>query len=471
MEKNEIVEVSIEDMTEQGEGIGKWNGFPLFIRNAVVGDLARVRVVKVKKGYGYGKLEQVLIPSPDRTEPRCPAAGPCGGCQLQAMRYEAQLTWKRKKVGNALRRLGGFTVDDGTRSGETAEVFVKPVLGMENPWEYRNKCQVPVGKGKDGHIAMGFYAARSHQIVETAHCFLGDPVNERIQETVRKHMEAYHIAPYDEEKGTGLIRHILIRKSRSTGETMVCLVINGRKCPGADRLAEALREIPGVASVSLNINREKTNVILGKELVQLYGPGVITDTIGENRYRISPLSFYQVNPEQTEKLYRAALEAAALTGEETVWDLYCGAGTISLFLARASRQVYGVEIVPQAVENARENARLNGISNAEFYLGKAEEVLPEANAVHIRETGHPLQADVIVVDPPRKGCDAGLLSVMLAMAPQRIVYVSCDCATLARDLKILCSSGAYRIASVQPVDMFAQGVGIETVVGLIRCGE
>ena len=471
MEKNQTAAIFIEDMTEQGEGIGKAGGYTLFVRDTVIGDMAEVKVIKAKKTYGYGKLLRILSPSPDRVEPVCPAAGPCGGCQLQAMDYKAQLVFKRHKVAGHLQRLGGFAVTEKEADRDLPGVIcVEPVIGAEQPFGYRNKCQVPVAAGKDGSIRMGFYAVHSHSVIETERCYLGDPVNEQILGLVKNHMAGFRIPPYDEASGRGLVRHVLIRTGRHTGEIMVCLVLNGSKLPHADLLVRALREIPGMTSIVLNINREKTNVILGKELVNLYGPGVIRDTIGENTYRISPLSFFQVNPEQTEKLYAKALEFAGLTGTETVWDLYCGTGTISLFLARKAAKVYGVEIIPEAVENARENAAANGIDNAEFFTGKAEEVFPAYAERVYRETGKAAKADVVVVDPPRKGCDGALLAAILAMCPDRIVYVSCDSATLARDLKILCEGGAYQVRKVQPVDMFPQTVGIETVVQLSKGG-
>ena len=456
MEKNTRVIVTIEDMTEQGEGIGKVDGYTLFIKDTVIGDTVEAVVVKAKKTYGYGRAMKILTPSEDRVTPLCPVAGPCGGCQLQSMSYEAQLAFKRKKVKDHLERLGGLK-----------GIEVQPVIGMEHPWEYRNKAQFPVGRGKDGHIACGFYAGRSHNIIETDHCLLGDPVNEQILKMVKDHMAGFRIPPYDEISGKGLVRHILIRKGHATGQIMVCIVINGKKLPQAPLLVDVLRDIPGMTSITLNINTEKSNVILGRELVNLYGPGYIVDKIGDIEYEISPLSFFQVNPVQTEKLYKTALDFAGLTGEETVWDLYCGAGTISLFLAQKAKQVYGVEIIPAAIENAKANARRNSISNAQFYVGKAEEVLPQHYEKVYRETGESLHADVIVVDPPRKGCDEALLSTMVRMKPARIVYVSCDSATLARDLKLLTAEG-YQIDRVQPVDMFPQGVHIETVCGLSR---
>ena len=451
IEKNQLAEVVIQDMTENGEGIGKLDGYTLFIKDTVIGDRVLVKIIKAKKTYGYARLMEILTPSADRTEPRCPAAGPCGGCQLQSMTYEAQLAFKRKKVEDHLRRIGGFS-----------DITVEPVIGMKEPWCYRNKAQFPVGRDRDGKIRIGFYAGRTHSIIETERYYLGRPVNEQVLAIVRTWMNRQKIVPYDETTGKGLIRHVLIREGRATGQVMVCLVINGKKLPAAEMLVQELKDIPGMTSISYNINMEQTNVILGRQVVTLWGEDTIEDQIGGISFRISPLSFYQVNPEQTERLYGKALEFAGLTGGENVWDLYCGIGTISLFLAQKAGKIHGVEIIPAAIENARENAERNGFTNTEFFVGKAEEVLPQ----WYREHGE--KADVIVVDPPRKGCDPALLDVMLQMDPERIVYVSCDSATLARDLKILTGENRYQIKTIQPVDMFPQSVHVETVCLLSR---
>lgn len=451
MNKNDIFQMRIEDMSESGEGIGKVEGYTLFVKDTVIGDVIEGKVIKAKKTYGYGKLTKVITPSPDRVEPKCPVAGPCGGCQMQCLSYEAQLAFKTRKVKGHLERIGHF-----------ADVKVEPILGMDRePFRYRNKAQFPFGHSKDGRIVTGFYAGRTHSIIEQEDCLLGSEKNAEILRIVKQFMEEFGVVPYDEENHKGLVRHVLIREARATGEIMVCVVINGKKLPKANILTERLLTVSGMASVSYNVNMEKTNVILGRDVVNLYGPGYITDRIGEISYQISPLSFFQVNPEQTEKLYGTALSYAGLTGEETVWDLYCGTGTISLFLAQQAKQVYGVEIIPAAIENAKANAALNGMDNVEFFVGKAEEVLPE----QYRLKG--IYADVIVVDPPRKGCDETLLHTMVEMAPKRIVYVSCDSATLARDLRILCDNG-YEIQKVQPVDMFPNTVSVESVVCLSR---
>lgn len=489
MEKNQEFIVTIEDMNEDGAGVGKVDGYIWFVKDAVIGDVVRAKAMKMKKSYGFARLMEVLEPSGSRVIPSCPVARQCGGCQLQAMSYEEQLKFKERKVMNNLIRIGKFAEN---------EIHMLPIMGMEEPWRYRNKAQFPFGKDKGGNVIAGFYAGRTHAIVEAGDCLLGVEENREILDIVKLFMKEMKIEPYDESSHKGLVRHVLIRKGFKTGEIMVCLVINGKKLPGKERLVEMLcggdgkdekgqginREgidgkeiygketngnetdghgIRGMTSISYSVNQEKTNVIMGKEIVNLYGPGFITDYIGNLKYQISPLSFYQVNPVQTERLYGTALEYAGLTGNETVWDLYCGIGTISLFLAQKAKKVYGVEIVPQAIEDARRNAEINGIKNAEFFVGKAEEVLPEQfekNHVH---------ADVIVVDPPRKGCDTVCLDTILKMRPERVVYVSCDSATLARDLRYL-ADGGYMVERGRCCDMFPGTVHVESVIMIRNCG-
>ena len=489
--KNDVFQVQIEDMSDTGEGIGKTDGFTWFVKDAVIGDVVEAKVMKTKKSYGFARLMQVLEPSVCRVTPRCPSARQCGGCQLQSMSYEEQLKFKENKVRNNLSRIGGLT-----------EIPMEPIIGMDEPWRYRNKAQFPFGKDKDGRIITGFYAGRTHAIIEQEDCLLGVEENQPILDCIRGFMEEYHIAPYEEEIHKGLVRHVLIRKGFTTGELMVCLVLNGNvkklKAPEVlvERLVKLFALAPGLdvageagkapctgdavcaetaavdkmlvpaahmVSISCSINREKTNVIMGKEIVNLYGPGYITDYIGNVCYRISPLSFYQVNPVQTQKLYGTALEYAGLTGEETVWDLYCGIGTISLFLAQKAKKVYGVEIMPQAIDDARANAQLNHFENVEFFVGKAEEVLPE------QYEKNRVYADTIVVDPPRKGCDSVCLDTIVKMAPKKVVYVSCDSATLARDVKYLGERG-YEVKRVRAVDMFPWSGHVETVV-LLSKGE
>lgn len=534
--KNDIVRITIEDIGNDGEGIGKTDGYTLFVKDAVIGDVIDARITKCKKNYGYARVEKVVAPSPFRVEPKCPFYRQCGGCQIQAMEYERQLAYKQNKVRGHLQRIGGF-------SPEQIDAVMEPIVGMEEPWYYRNKAQYPVGYDKNGELVVGFYAGRTHDIIANTDCPLGPPENKAILETVLSYMRENGVSAYRESTGEGLVRHVLIRTGFASGETMVCLVINGKKLPAEEKLVEKLTGVrlereasadgceqskPGkeqktpckrIVSISISINREKTNVIMGQEIRVLWGNGWIEDSLRlmdtadlredagdksaefgtagsrsvkryENvTFRISPLSFYQVNPRQTEKLYGIALEYAGLTGKETVWDLYCGIGTISLFMAKRAKKVYGVEIIPQAIEDARENARRNGITNVEFYVGKAEEVLPafyagkgECGSLETSEaneekgTGEILaqeqmrHPDVIVVDPPRKGCDEKCLETMLAMQPERIVYVSCDPATLSRDLKILCEGG-YEIKRVRAVDQFGHTGHTECVCQLVRKTE
>ncbi len=508
--KNELVTIEITDMGSGGEGIGRADGFTLFVKGAVVGDVIEAKVLKAKKTYGYAKIEKIIRPSEHRVEPVCPVAGRCGGCQLQSMSYPSQLAWKERKVRGCLDRIGGVAfaeARDGigydgaeavsgvaaSNGGETDKPHFLPILGMEDCLAYRNKAQFPMGRDKNGKIVTGFYAGHSHAIIPSTTCAIQAPVNEVICKTVCEHMEQYKIAPYEEETHTGLVRHILTRVGAATGEVLVCLIINGKILPKAEVLAERLKKAIEAFSegeteskaegiekgenkaknnvevslvlkgLCLNVNCEKTNVILGTEIIPVWGETYITDYIGEVSFRISPLSFYQVNPKQTKVLYEKALEFAGLTGNEIVWDLYCGIGTISLFLAKKAKQVYGVEIVPQAIEDAKQNAIRNNIENAEFFVGAAEDVLPGK----YRESGGSMRADVIVVDPPRKGCDEALLQTVVQMDPKRVVYVSCDPATLARDVKYLEENG-YMLVKAQPVDMFPMTEHVETCVLLTK---
>ena len=444
--KNDLVTLEIEDCGIDGEGIGKADGFTVFVKDAVIGDTVTAKIIKAKKNYGYGRLMEVLKPSPYRVEPKCEFARQCGGCQLQALSYDQQLVFKTNKVKGHLERIGGFT-----------DIPMEPIIGMDELFHYRNKAQFPVGRNKEGKIVTGFYAGRTHNIIENRDCALGVAENKEVLDRVIAHMEKYGIEPYNEATGKGLVRHVLIRYGYFTKEVMVCLILNGNKLPKEEQLVKSLCEIPGMTSITINVNKKHSNVILGEEIRLLWGQEYITDRIGDISYQISPLSFYQVNPMQTQKLYAKALEYADLHGQETVWDLYCGIGTISLFLAQKAKFVRGVEIVPAAIENAKENAKLNGLENTEFFVGKAEEVLPR----EYKKNG--VYADVIVVDPPRKGCDETLLETMVEMNPDRIVYVSCDSATLARDLKYLCERG-YELRKVCPVDQFGMTVHVETVV-------
>ena len=370
MKKNDFITLEIEDIGVGGEGIGKAEGVTFFVKDAIVGDVIEARITKLKKHYGYARLMKILKPSGKRKEAKCPVARQCGGCQIQEMDYGEQLKFKERKVRNNLERIGGF---DRAFLGRVME----PICGMEEPFRYRNKAQYPIGTDREGYPVAGFYAGRTHQIIPNMVCALGKEINTQVLEVVLDFMREFQIPAYSEETGRGLLRHVLIRTGFHTGEIMVCFIVNGTRIPHTDELTGRLRKLPGMTSITMNINCDNTNVIMGKEIRLLWGKEYITDYIGEIKYQISPLSFYQVNPVQTEVLYGLACEYAGLTGNETVWDLYCGIGTISLFLAGKAKQVYGVEIIPQAIEDARKNADINGIENAEFYAGKAEEVLPD----------------------------------------------------------------------------------------------
>ena len=443
------IQVPIHGLGHSGEGVGRYQGLTVFVPGGAPGDLLDVRIVEVKKNYARGDLAAVVQPSPHRVAPPCPVVGECGGCQLQHIAYPAQLDLKRQQVVDAVERLGKLT-----------GVTVHPTRGMTEPWNYRNKAQFPVGL-RSGRIVAGFYAPGTHRIVAIEQCAIQHPLGNRIMQVVTELAGKYGVPIYDEALHRGVLRHVLARVGRGTGEAMAVLVTNGPELPSGKKIArEIMERIPAVVSVVQNINPEQTNVILGRESRLLAGKESITDHIGDLAFEISPVSFFQVNPEQTEVLYGQALAYAGLTGSETVLDVYCGIGTISLFLARKAREVIGIEVVPEAIEDARTNARRNGIANARFLCGDAAVEMPR-----LAEAGiHP---DVIVVDPPRKGCDEPVLQAMAAMAPERIVYVSCNPASLARDLGVLAGLG-YRTVEITPVDMFPHTAHVECCSLLVR---
>lgn len=450
--KNDILEVRIESMGYEGEGIGKINGFPIFIPDALEGEVVTTKIVKAKKNYAYGKLVEILEPSSSRHIPICNLYNRCGGCNIQHLSYEGQLEFKRKRVFDCI-----------TRIGKIDEFIIHHTLGMENPYSYRNKVQLPVGVSKNSNstASIGFYAPRTHDIIDMNTCYIQDEVADKVVKLTRRWINKYNVAPYDESTHSGIIRHIMVRKAFKTNEVMVVVVTNGEELPNVDSFVDLMKKnIEGITSIVQNINKDNTNVILGKKCKTLWGKDYITDYIDKFAFNISPLSFYQVNPIQTEVLYSKALEYAELTGDEVVFDAYCGTGTISLFLSQKAKKVYGVEIVPEAIEDAKKNAEQNNIDNAEFLVGKAEEVIPEM-------INKGIKADVVVVDPPRKGCDEKLLRAIADMGPERVVYVSCDPSTLARDLRILDRLG-YSTLEVQPVDMFPQTAHVETVVKLTK---
>ena len=472
-QKGDVLTVTIEDLSDEGLGIGKADGYALFIKDTVVGDECKVKIMKAKKNYAFAHLEEVIKPSSFRITPLCKNAKACGGCQLQAMSYEAELAFKENKVKNNLIRIGGFSED-------FIESIKETIVGMDTPFRYRNKAQYPIGYDRNGNLVAGFYAGRTHDIIPNTDCLLGREINKNILECILSFMSKEKISAYDEKTGKGLLRHFLIREGFTSGEIMVCLIVNARSLPKEEQLCETLiKEVPAIASICLNVNLKDTNVIMGDETRVLWGKETIEDELDKVKFKISARSFYQINPVQTESLYKKALDYASLSGKESVWDLYCGIGTISLFLARKAGKVYGVEIIPEAIADAKENAKLNGITNAEFFVGKAEEVLPEfyekqkkeSEAEKLSDSDKDSQSmlhpDVIVVDPPRKGCDEKCLETMLKMEPERIVYVSCDSATLARDLKILCEE-KYELKAWQCYDQFSRTVHVETVVSLSR---
>ncbi|MFM9281356.1 23S rRNA (uracil(1939)-C(5))-methyltransferase RlmD [Paenibacillus jiagnxiensis] len=464
VQKNDEAVIDIIGMTHEGEGVGRIEGYTLFVGGALPGEKVRVKVLKTKKQYGYAKLLDVVQASSDRIAAPCPIYDQCGGCQLQHMSYEGQLAWKRQHVVDVLERIGKLEVADSSGSdGEpesSAGVVVHPTLGMSDPWRYRNKAQVPIGTAEGGLIG-GFYARGSHRIIDMEACLIQDERNDQVVARVKEIGSQLGISAYNEETGRGLLRHVVVKTAFRTGELMLVLVTNGHDIPHRDAWIGSIRDqIPAVASIVQNINTKKTNVIFGDETRVLWGRDVIYDYIGNVQFAISARSFYQVNPVQTEVLYGKTVEYAGLTGKETVIDAYCGIGTISLFLAQHADQVYGVEIVKEAIDDARSNAELNGMRNVQFEVGASEDVIPRW-----KEQG--IEADVIVVDPPRKGCDPRLLDTILEMKPERVVYVSCNPSTLARDLRVL-EDGGYRTIEVQPVDMFPHTVHVESVALLVR---
>ena len=468
--KNQLIDVEITDITNDGEGVGKVDGFTFFIKDTIIGDRATVKVIKVKKNYGYARLEKLIEPSKDRIEPLCKVSRSCGGCQIQCMSYQAQLKFKENKVKNNLVRLGGF-------DKELIDNLMEPIIGMNEAingspigFGYRNKAQFPFGLDKEGNIICGFYAGRTHSIISNTDCLLGVPENKIILEKILSWMKKYRVMPYDEITHKGIVRHALIRKGFYSGEIMVCLVINKDDISHKDELIDELITVKGMNSISLSINKNDTNVIMGDDYKTIWGSDTISDKLLGLDYNISPLSFYQVNPIQVEKLYSTAIDYADLDGSEEVWDLCCGIGTITLSVAKRMEElnnrladkmpmVHGIEIVPQAIEDAKVNAKNNNIKNVEFICAPTEEYLTEhADSIH---------ADVIIMDPPRKGMAKEALEVVVNTAPEKIVYISCDSATLARDLRFLCDNG-YELKKLRANDMFLQTVHCESVVLITR---
>ncbi|ERI94386.1 23S rRNA (uracil-5-)-methyltransferase RumA [Clostridiales bacterium oral taxon 876 str. F0540] len=449
VEKNKDYVIDILSMGYEGEGVGKVNNFTVFVQGALLGETVKVKIVKLSKNYAHGKLLEVVKSSKHRIDPVCSIYKRCGGCQMQHMDYEGQLEFKTNRVKEVI-----------TRIGKLENVVIHSAIGMKEPYRYRNKVQLPIGKVKD-EVTIGFYAPRSHDIIGMDTCHIQDETADKVVQLTKEWITKFKIEPYNEEENKGTLRHIMIRRGFKTSEVMVVIVTREEALPYSEKFVELmLKNIDGLKSVIQNINSKKTNVILGSRNKVLWGQDKITDYIGKFKFNISPLSFFQVNPVQTEILYSKALEYAGLTGEETVFDAYCGTGTISLFLSQKAKKVYGVEIVPEAIEDAQKNAKENLVENVEFLVGESEKVIPEL----IKEG---VKAEVVVVDPPRKGCERSLLEAFSRMKPERIVYVSCDPATLARDLGILNELG-YKTLEIQPVDMFPQTAHIENVALIVR---
>ncbi|EPB8149321.1 23S rRNA (uracil(1939)-C(5))-methyltransferase RlmD [Clostridium perfringens] len=453
VEKNKEYIFDIISQGYEGEGIAKIdNKYPIFIEGALKGEKVKVRIVKVNKNFAYGKLMEVLEASEERVNPPCAIYKRCGGCKLQHASYKAQLDFKWDRVKDCVSKIGKLDPS-----------IVKYPLGMENPWRYRNKVQLPIGL-INGEVKIGFFAPRSHDIIDMESCLIQDEIGDKVVKLTREWIEKFNIRPYNvdgEYDEKGIVRHIMIRRGFTTNEVMVVLVTNGEKLPHKEEFVDLMvKNIPGIKSVIQNINLKKTNVILGLESKTLWGEDTISDYIGDFRFNISPLSFFQVNPTQTEVLYGKALEYANLTGNEEVFDAYCGTGTITLFLSQKAKKVYGVEIIPQAIDNAWINAKENKVENVEFFVGESEVVIPDL-------INKGVKADVVVVDPPRKGCDKKLLDAITNINAKKIVYVSCDPSTLGRDLKVLEENG-YKTLEVQPVDMFPNTSHVENVAKLIK---
>ena len=450
LSKNKEYIVDIVDIGQGGVGIGKYEGFTVFVDGGLVQDKIKVKITKSKKNYAVGDIVEIIEKSPFRVERKCSESlRQCGGCQIQELDYQKQLDVKTNEVKQVISRIG--KLDD---------VVIHDTLGMEHPFRYRNKAQFPIQK-KDNMPVIGFYKKKSHDLISTDECIIQHEVNDKIIKIIKTYIRAYNVSIYDEKTHKGLLRHLVTKVGFTTGEVMIVLVANGKKLPYLKELASVLKEnIPGFKTLVVNVNTQKTNVILGKENIVAYGDGMIRDYIGELVFEISPLSFFQVNPLQTEVLYNKALEYANLGENDTVFDIYCGIGTISLFLAQKAKKVYGIEIVEDAIKDAKRNAKINNMDNVEFYVGKAEEVVPK-----MYQEGK--RANVVVVDPPRKGCDEKVLDTIVSMEPDRVVYVSCNPSTLARDLAYLNERG-YKCHEIQPVDMFPHSVHVENVAWLSR---
>ena len=452
LQKNQIIPLTIQRLSNDGSGVGHWDGEAVFVPGTAPGDSIQARIVKDCKRYAFGIVEALETASPDRIPLDCPVAGPCGGCSLRHLRYQAELQAKEAAVADAFRRIGGL------------DVAIQPILPSPEVDRYRNKVQYPVGKDKDGHLCIGFYAGRSHRIVPCADCKLQPTVLNEIGNALCGLLEQYGVQPYDEQSGKGLVRHIFLRRGAHSGQIMVCLVCTRSRLPHADEIVQQLcRRFDAIRTILINVNREKTNVILGLENQILYGPGFIEDTLCGVPVQLGPLSFYQVNTPGAEQLYRVAAEYAASSSDDLLLDLYCGMGTIGLSMVQRCRELIGVEIIPEAIESAKANAARMGAEVA----AKSRFFCADAGEAASRLASEGLAPDIVVVDPPRKGCDQATLSAIVKMAPCRLVYVSCNPATAARDCAILQQSG-YSVDKVQPVDMFPRTGHVEAVILLSK---
>ena len=450
LSKNKEYVVDIVDIGQGGVGIGKYEGFTVFVEGGLIQDKVKVRINKSKKNYAVGDIVEIIEKSPFRVDRICSDdLKDCGGCQIQELDYNKQLELKTNEVKQVISRIG-----------KLENVEIHETIGMQSPCRYRNKAQFPI-QNINGSTAIGFYKKKSHDVIPTDMCVIQHDINDKIIKIIKTYIQAYNVSIYNETTHTGVLRHLVTKVGFTTNEVMVVLVANGTNLPHLNELASVLKEnIPGFKTLVLNVNKAKTNVILGKENKVIYGNGKINDYIGDLVFEISPLSFFQVNPVQTEVLYNKALEYAELKENDTVFDIYCGIGSISLFLAQKATKVYGIEIVEDAIKDAKINAKLNNLDNVEFYVGKAEEVVPKMYS-------EGKTANVVVVDPPRKGCDEKVLDTIVSMKPDRVVYVSCNPSTLARDLAYLDERG-YKCVEIQPVDMFPHTMHVETVAKLRR---
>ncbi|MCI2948556.1 23S rRNA (uracil(1939)-C(5))-methyltransferase RlmD [Staphylococcus caledonicus] len=442
--KNDIKQGTVIDLTHEGHGVVKFDRYPIFVPNALINEDIEFKVIKVKKNFAIGKLMNVLKESENRVEPPCKYYWKCGGCQLQHMTYEAQLAMKKEQVVNLFHRKAQFN-----------DTVINDTVGMDNPWRYRNKSQLPIGKDKDNTAIMGYYRHRSHDIIDMDSCLIQDEQHQEIMNQIKQWLNELKVSIYNEKTKKGLLRHLVIRTGHYTDEIMVIFVTNGSKFKQVDILVEKLNKaFPNISSIKQNINNSHSNVIMGQQSVTLYGKDKIVDQLSDTTFKISDQSFYQINSSQTEKLYQKAIDYAQLDGEETVLDTYCGIGTIGLYMAPVAKHVYGVEVVPSAIKDAQQNATLNQLENTTFVCGKAEDVI-----IEWKQQG--IKPDVVMVDPPRKGCDETFLDTLLTLNPKRIVYISCNPSTQQRDAQILAAK--YQLKEITPFDMFPQTTHIETV--------